>query len=164
MKTLLMLLGAAMIYVACAVPVDTHPAMRSSPGDHIAPSGSGGTQQPPSFVDAMTDPVPVADAQSLPVPLDIANEACVKVVTPINDAGAVSTIWYAEHLYPGKKMLELSAVRAIAHWPTGSFFAPGYDSTVTLPMVRDGAVAVSCGYESKTPQYDRVTFILPAVQ
>lgn len=167
MKTLLMVLGAATIYVACAVPVDTHPVTTSSSDDHIAPSGSGGTQQPPqarTFADAMSNPVPQADAQSLPVPPDVAVEQCIDhpITVTAGDASATTHNFYAEHLYPGKKMSELSAVRAIVHYIDASVLLSGYENAASTTMIRDGAAAVWCG--NQKPIYDRVTFILPTVQ
>lgn len=136
-----MLLGAAATYVACAVPVDTRPVMMSSPGDHIAPAGTGGR----SVVDAMTDPVPTAEAAT--VSTDIAVEDC-KMVNGVS---------LAEHLYPGKSLADLAVVRAILHYPTP--LAPGYENASAGALIRDGAAAMNCA-----GVIDRVTFILPVAQ
>ncbi len=66
---------------------------------------------------------------------------------------------YAEHAYPGKKIVDLASVQVLLHNPTG-FGVPGYQTYVTPAVLKDGAAAVTCGAVGAVP-YDKVTFVLP---
>jgi hypothetical protein len=163
MKHIAPAVGACLIYVACAVPIDTpppHRMMTSSPSeDSAARAGSGGT--PRIFVDAMIDPVP--EAAALPTPPTIADEECA-----VRVPSGQTTYLYAEHQFLGKTRNELGAVQGIGHSPLsaqigGTPTPPGYDSALSsLALIRDGAVAFYCGIAG-AQTFDRVTFILPGV-
>ena len=103
-----------------------------------------------AIIDALTDPV----KEAMAAPPDVAIETCNK-----SYVSGVTTIYYAEHSYPGKLVNDLSAVRVIAHVPGASPIPGPYHDYVTTPIIRDGAAAITCGANAAV--YDKVTFILP---
>lgn len=110
-----------------------------------------------ALLDALVNPTPDANAGPLPPTVNV--EACTLVV-PYGG----SNFLYAEHAYPGKTAVELSAVRAIVTYPAGSpstaSWPPGYLTYSGTPYVKDGAVAVSCGVQGGAVAQS-ATFVLP---
>jgi hypothetical protein len=106
--------------------------------------GAGG-----SFFDALTDPVPNAEAGEP----QVAQEACDKTVP-----AGTQTMYYAEHLYPGKTKAELVLVHAFSDFNPDGSSLPGYsDLASSIMYVADGKVAVYCNME---PGHT-ATFVLP---
>jgi hypothetical protein len=103
-------------------------------------------------------PVSMAMAQSRP-PLTF-NEPCDKK-TPNPDAGPFTL--YAEHAFPGHNAQQLAFVVALGSG--GGDLGSGYPYQAANAFVRDGYVAVTCGFGVgpvlQQSQFTSVTFILP---
>ena len=116
-------------------------------GVEVEPEASAVVDAAPerSIIDALLDPVTEAAAAAP----DVSTETCNKSYYPFGDASP--PVYYAEHYYPGKLVVDLAHVRVIL--PGGGI--PLYTNVVTLPVLRDAYAATTCTNGST------VTFVLP---
>lgn len=123
-------------------------------GDANGDGGVGSTID--ALLDGVVDPVTEASAEEA----EIVTEPCDKQGT----AGGTTNV-YAVHNYPQKTLQELSRIRVLAHNDPGYAATPNianniFNNQMTIPILRQGAVAVYCGAPNGLI-YDNVTFILP---
>lgn len=148
-----MLVGAVVVFGACAVHVDDS-------GSRAAADSGTKDGALEAAIDALGDSLgveisPIKDAEAGPgdPPTTKHSPACDKSYI----LGGV-TFWYAEQLLAGRSKEDLARATALLCDPAAT--TPGYTCTsYTRFDVRDGAIAVQCG--SGSGPRSTVTLIIP---
>lgn len=149
-RSIQLVMGSASVYLVVAACGSGQRATDVVANEDSGSSSSGGGGPGSSGAVGLFDAIASPEGQAFAAPPDVSSESCDKTT---------GTTTYAEHLYPGKTIDQLSFVVARIHYTASAQLLGGaYQDLVSPVFVKDGAVAVACAPTNT----DHVTFILPS--